>query len=569
MNKIYFIVLLLFCKTSWSTAQDYYFIRDYFVDLQLQKNGTIKITELLEVHYNEPRHGIMRDIPLEYNVSSNVSGSFLDKWFYHKLFVENIEVKNHPFKVLNQGIGIRLKIGDPDKLVDGDQRYQISYEIKNGLLHNNDKIELYWNLIGDYIEEEVKNAGFKVSIPKDIQVNKEDIDVYTGVYGAKEKNAIINFQNGVLTGESSEPLGRHKAMTVAIRMPEGAIEMYPAYKLWFYHFKYLILPILMLFGFMYFWWKVGRDTSLADMVAYMPPKKMDPAMAGFAIDIKANKRDALSLIPYFGVNGYLKVEHKHNKGIFAEDEITFTKIKKLPGDAPAHQKLFFDGLFDNGDKILLSSLKDSFYTTLNSTLSAIKDSVMHSDYFTPKSVKVYWNSIWIIIVLGILNSVFCFLSGRLVFLGITILITILMTIYTYILLKRSQSGDELFKEIHGFRKFIRLAEKDKLEFLIKEDPGYFDKTLPYAIAFDCAKEWCNKFNGLDIPPPQWYSSNIPFYTTSSGFNVTQFNDVMSSSLDNMRTVMSSAPSSSGSSGSSGGGGGFSGGGFGGGGVSSW
>ncbi len=552
-----------------SIAQDYYYIEDFFVDMKLDKKGVIKVTELIKIHYNEPRHGIYRDLPLSYRISEKTSGSFLDKWFPHDLFISDIEVKNFKFKDELLGVGVRLKIGDADVLVDGDQLYQISYTIENGLLHNKEHTELYWNLVGDYIEEEVKHAGFKVTIPNDIAVNPSDIDVWTGPYGQREHNVTSNFENGILTGETISTLGRRQALTIAIRMPPGAVSAYPTYKLWWYHFKYLLIPIFMLFGFWYFWWKYGRDTSLADMVAYLPPKTMDPAMSGFAIDIKANKRDALSLIPYFGANGLLTVEHKENKGIFAEDEITFTKLKELPANAPPHQKLFFNGLFEGKTKVKLSSLKDSFYTTLNSTLSSISDVVMSSDYFTKESVRLYWNSIWIFILLGVINSVYCFFSGRLIFLGITILITILLALYAFILLKRSQSGDELFKEINGFRKFIRLAEKDKLEFLVKEDPSYFDKTLPYAIAFDCADEWSKKFKGLELPAPQWYSSNVPFYYASSGFNVSQFNSVMSSSLDEMRTVMSSTPSSSGSGSSGGGGGGFSGGGFGGGGVSSW
>jgi uncharacterized membrane protein len=569
MNRLFLLLSSCLLLSFNGIAQDYYYIEDFFVDLKLDKEGVIKITELIKIHFNEPRHGIYRDLPLSYRVSDKVSGSFFDKWFPHDLFISDVEVKNFKFKDELLGVGVRLKIGDADILVDGDQLYQISYTIRNGLLHNEKNTELYWNLVGDDIEEEVKHAGFKVTIPHDIPIKSSDIDVWTGTYGQRDHNVTTQFENGVLTGETTESLGRRQALTVALRMPPGAVKAYPAYRLFIYHFKYLLIPIFMLFGFLYFWWKYGRDTRLADMVAYLPPKNMDPAMSGFAIDIKANKRDALSLIPYFGANGLLKVEHKENKGIFAEDEITFTKLKDLPSNAPPHQKIFFNGLFEGRKVVKLSSLKDSFYMTLNSTLSSISDVVMSSDYFTKQSVKLYWNSIWIFILLGVINSVYCFFSGRLIFLGLTIVITILLAWYAYILLKRSQSGDEKFKEINGFRKFIRLAEKDKLEFLVKEDPSYFDKTLPYAIAFDCADEWCKKFKGLEIPAPQWYSSNVPFYNSATGFNVSQFNHTMSSSLSDMRSVMSSTPSSSGSGSSSGGGGGFSGGGFGGGGVSSW
>lgn len=64
---------------------------------------------------------------------------------------------------------------------------------------------------------------------------------------------------------------------------------------------------------------------------------MDSALAGFAIDIKSNQRDALSLIPYFGSLGYLKL-NMSKKRTFSSDEMTFIKLKELSSDAPAHQK---------------------------------------------------------------------------------------------------------------------------------------------------------------------------------------------------------------------------------------
>jgi uncharacterized membrane protein YgcG len=569
MYRILCILLLLFAGYVYSPAQDDYYIKDYFVDLRLEKNGKIKITELLRIHFNVPRHGIYRDLPLEYNVPSNVWGSFLDQLFFHKLFIDDIEVRNHPFKKQSFGTGVRLKIGDKDKFVHGEQLYQISYTIENGLLHGDNQTELYWNLIGDYISEEVQHAGFKITLPEGIQIQAGDINVWTGKYGAREQDVNYELKNGIITGETTESLGRNKAMTVSIRMPSNAVAKFPAYRLWFYHLKFLFIPVLLILGFWYIWWNHGRDTRLADMVGYLPPKNMDPALAGFAIDIKANKRDALALIPYFGANGFLKVDHKKNKGIFSEDEITLYKLKDLPSNAPAHQKVFFNALFKNRDIVALSSLKEKFHSNLLQTLDSIGDTVLSSDYFIPKTVSIYRNSIWIVIVLGIINAVFCFFAGRFVFLALSLMIAAILAWFSYLHLKRSQTGDEKLKEINGFRKFIRLAEKDKLNFLVKEDPSYFDKTLPYAIAFDCADEWSEKFKGLTLPAPQWYTSNVPYYNSMSGFNAADFNKAMSTSLDEMRTVMSSVPSSSGSSGSSGGGGGFSGGGFGGGGVSSW
>ncbi|MEI2693960.1 MAG: DUF2207 domain-containing protein [Saprospiraceae bacterium] len=561
-----YVLIVLFSFVN-AYAQEFYYIPNYRVEIKVLKDGSLDITETIQAQFTEPRHGLLVDKPLKYKVDTRTSGEWLDQLFPHELFIENIRVEQHNFEVQRMGTGIRIKIGDADKYVEGQQIYKIHYKIWNGLLHGNGKTELYWNLIGDHWNSDIRKLDFKIEIPKGINLTSSDYEIRTGTYGAREQAGVINYNNGVFEGYSTETLGNGKAMTVAIRMPEGIIQTYSKTSLWFYHFKYVLLPLMMLVSFFYSWWKHGRDTKLADMVAYMPPKDMDSALAGYAIDIRSDKRDALSLIPYFGSLGYLKIEHLKKKGFFEEDQITFIKLKPLPANAAPHQRMFFEGLFASRDRVTLESLKDSFYVTLQNTLQSIKDSVLNSDYFTRKSVSIYWTAIWSIILSAILNAVFCFFAGRFVFLGLTILLALVLILIAFILLKRSQKGDEEFKEIKGFKKFIKLAEKSKLEFLIKEDPSYFDKTLPYAIAFNCVDEWCDKFNGIQMQAPTWYSSNVPFYNSSGVWNMSNFSETMSSSLSEMRSVMSSQPSSSGSS--SGGGGSFSGGGFGGGGGSSW
>lgn len=561
-GNIFFILLLLF--GGLLNAQSDFVIKNYHTGIILNKDGSFEVEEVLKVLFYAQRHGIKRDIPTEYNISAEESGSIFDRLFNHELFIKDIKVEGHPFSVNSLGYGVQIKIGDPDVYVSGEQIYRITYKVYNGIIKKNNKTELYWNLIGDHWTADIIEADFSLKIPEGIDFDPNDFEVRTGTYGSSEQTASARWEGRVLSGSALETLGNGKAMTIAMRFPQHSIPLYSQFNLFLHYFKFLLLPILMLIAFLYVWYKDGIDRKMADVVSYLPPKQMDSALAGFAIDIKANTRDAISLIPYFGHKGFLRLEQGND-----EDDMTFYKLKDLPQDAPAHQKLFFEGLFAYKSSVRLSTLKNKFYKTLAATQTAINNEIMNSDYFTDKSKFNYWNSIWVIIVATIINSIFCFLSGRMLFMAATIILAVILLVFAYVLLKRSERGDHLFKDVKGFKKFIDLAEKDKLEFLIKEDPEYFDKTLPYAIAFNLTKNWVSKFKDLQIPEPQWYSSNA--YTPHgfhSSFNPVTFGNSLSSSLSEMRTVMSSQPSSSGSSGSSGGGS-FSGGGFGGGGGSSW
>jgi len=130
--------------------------------------------------------------------------------------------------------------------------------------------------------------------------------------------------------------------------------------------------------------------------------------------------------------------------------------------------------------------------------------------------------------------------------------------------KRTDRGNEWMGKILGLRNFIILAEKDRLETLVTENPSYFYRILPYAYVLGITDMWIRNFEGIALQPPTWYYGHGAF--TPILF-AASFNNAMST----FGSRMTSSPPSSGSGGGGGGfsGGGFSGGGGGGGGGGSW
>jgi uncharacterized membrane protein YgcG len=127
--------------------------------------------------------------------------------------------------------------------------------------------------------------------------------------------------------------------------------------------------------------------------------------------------------------------------------------------------------------------------------------------------------------------------------------------------KRSPDGNKTYQKLEGFRQFVKKAERPVIERLMKEDPLYYDHTMPFALAFGYLKQWNNQFEGLLSQPPSWYGT-----PGMHGAHMTQswsnFSESFPSEINSIGSVFSSSPSSSGSGGS---GGGSSGGGSGGGG----
>lgn len=107
----------------------------------------------------------------------------------------------------------------------------------------------------------------------------------------------------------------------------------------------------------------------------------------------------------------------------------------------------------------------------------------------------------------------------------------------------------------GFRDYIRLAEKDKMETMLEENPSFYYDILPYAQVLGVSDIWTDKFAGLSMQPPYWAMN-----THVSLFDVYVIHSLLRSTSATLSHSFHSLPQ-----GASGSGGGFGGGGFGGGG----
>lgn len=126
--------------------------------------------------------------------------------------------------------------------------------------------------------------------------------------------------------------------------------------------------------------------------------------------------------------------------------------------------------------------------------------------------------------------------------------------------KRTPYGIQMLGKLLGFKNFLAVAEKSRIEQLVDQNPTYFYDVLPYAYVLGVTDKWSEKFEGIAMQPPEWYRSGY----NRGAFSPHLFQHSLFLSLGEMGNYMTSQPSSKG-----GRGGGFSGGGFGGGGGGSW
>lgn len=147
---------------------------------------------------------------------------------------------------------------------------------------------------------------------------------------------------------------------------------------------------------------------------------------------------------------------------------------------------------------------------------------------------------------------------------IGLLCIMILTICFEYLPKRTKYGNDMYGKILGFKNFLEVAEKERLEALVMKDPTFFYDILPYAYVLNVSDKWIRKFSQIAVAEPTWYEDN------NSGFSVTSFGKSFNKTMNSANERMASSSASSGGDSSGGSsGGGSSGGGSGGGGGGSW
>ncbi len=572
MKKLFAIVIFLIGIIGRTTAQEYFTISNYSINLRVNKDASLDIVEKINVHFTEQRHGIIRKIPYKYKIQELPAGAQqaerpLQSGGYNRTIVENINVPGWNYDVGNDGDFKSIKIGSANKYVVGDQQYIISYHVLNAINFFKDHSELYFNLIGDQWATTISDVNFIIELPGELPGTKNYF-LATGSTGSKENKTQSKWiDNKTFSGKTTEALNAYEGLTIGISFPAGYL-IKPDYSL--NGIYWLLLPFIVFAGMFFVWKKWGKDEEVVVQTEFYPPENISPGVSGYIIDGKLDRRDLTALVPYWGAGGYLQINETERKfllGLIKTKEYEFVKLKELPEGSPSFEKTLFNGIFKTGDHVSLSDLKDVLYVSMNAAKEQLKAEVDRNDYYVKYSrgMVVFFAIVGITaFVFGIIKLATYWYENK--WMGISLLASaIFILIFGLLMSKKTPKGTVLYQKLLGFKEFIKSVEKDRLQEFLKQDQNYFDKVLPYAIVFDVADKWKDKLKGLDIPPPNWYHGSY-----AGNFNTLMFMNSLDHSMRSMTNTFYSSPSSSGSSGGSfSGGGGFSGGGFGGGGGSSW
>ena len=573
---------------------DTYYVRNYQVRYEYESGRTFKVTEEITAVFTvSGKHGIIRDLP--YN-----SGETYDD-------IRSDDI----FDTKSSNGFISLYLGDAYQTVPIDTpiTYSLEYTFELPASAGNDTV--YINLIGGGWTTSIEKAICTLVLPTtpiDMLVNDED---FTGNYSLDGNTVTVTVQE----------LSSFTPVTVQCAFEKGVLggAVPDAGEI-----TILVIAAILLVTTIVLILLIPKHDTLP-VVNFEPPQGIDPLLAGALIDGTVQNGDITSLIYYWAYKKKLFID------LTDEKDPVLRKRDNLDESASEHEKTVFARLFRDGDTIAVSSLANSFYQTaekakklaekqapkmftkgskilsfcmtaaaafiiagviffrglniqnsafmIGALIALVPFAAIYAIgyWYQKNSLRVFKKALAGILigqtaVAAVFTTCICILIPQMILLDIIkpflCLLTALTAILAPFLLRRRKEYVDELNPLLGFRDFIRLAEKDRLEMMLEQDPEYYYNVLPYAQVLGVSDIWEEKFKDIKMDPPVWA---IAPNTTLLNFVV--LNSVMRSATRNMASTFVSRPASSGRSGGGrfgGGGGGFrGGGGSGGGGGRSW
>ena len=138
-------------------------IKNYNIDIQINKDGTLLINEKLDYYTSlTTKHGIFRDIPTNSRGKLGINNGILINMNY-------INLDGSPESSVKTKFseGIRYRIGSADYYLNpGDHKYSLNYTAENAIKTKNGIYQIYWNAIGQFWDFPVLNSKIIIHYEK-------------------------------------------------------------------------------------------------------------------------------------------------------------------------------------------------------------------------------------------------------------------------------------------------------------------------------------------------------------------------------------------------------------------
>ncbi len=537
----------------------------------VRTNGSMQVTETIRVRSQaaQIRHGIYRDFPQLYPGRWGLR----TQTGFDVLSVRR-DGRPEPYRTQNRANGTRVYFGSASvDLPPGIYTYELVYETDNQLGFFKEHDELYWNVTGNGWMFPIQNATATITLPEGAEPG--NLEAYTGPQGAKGKEYTSKVIDGRPRFQTTRVLGPGEGLTIVVTWPKGFVRPASApgsLAIMIRANKSLALAVagwlLALIYYVVVWAVVGKDPKPGTIIPlYDAPRGFSPAAVRYLARMGFDNRTLTAAILNLAVKGKLTIHEYQDKAytLFRTDAAI---------DGLAYEEIgLLCKLFEDGSRLALLQVN---YQTLQDATKTLKERLSEAEekiYFLRN--LLYWVP-GLLLVLASLATLFIAAANDGPSAPVPWIIGVaasglsLVVLFYYLLKAPTSKGRRILDQIEGFRLYLSVAEKDRLNLENPPDrtPELFERFLPYSLALGVEQKWSEQFaavlaaagQGGTAYSPSWYSGR-----SWTGTDVGSLTCSMSNSLSSAIASASTTPGSSSGSG----GGGSSGGGGGGGGGGGW
>ena len=545
--------------------------------ITVNQDGSMRIENTITaiVTGDQIQHGIYYDFPTIYSNTKTGGRLVID----FRVLGAQRDGQAEPYTVENLSNGKRVKIGSADTLIDpGEHTWVLRFSVDRELGYFADHDELYWNVTGNGWVFPIERASATVTLPTGAAAQITGLQAYTGASGSTT-SAVTTTQtvDGTPTFVTTSILNPGEGLTIVVGWPKGYVTPPNATTRlgWFLRDNSALIAGLLgvLLVFLYYmivWYRYGKDPERGTVFArFAPPEGMSPGGVRYLSRMAHDSKAFTAALIDMAVKRYISIHQEHHKYWIERD----TAPESVLSD---------DELALAGALIGTSARVDFEQAHAEEIQRAILASTrpLEADYqprFFVSNTGYLLTGILLSVGVAVLTF-FLSTSGTAsqfvapVVVGIAL--AIMAVVFGSTLKSYTQEGRKLADEVAGFKMYLSVTEKDRMNLLNPPDrtPETFEKYLPFALALDVEQRWSEQFASVFAGmaaegrpyAPMWY-----YGAYWNPANPAAFASSIGTGFSNAISASAVAPGSKSGFRGGGGGGGFSGGGGGGGGGGGW
>ena len=439
----------------------------------------------------------------------------------------------------------------------GDQTFTLTYSLP-GLVSKGEesqKLELPLLAAQDY---RVGQVALAVNLPK----NFTSFPSFTsGYYGEIIEDYMEFSASGkAVVGTVNVILQDSDSLTMSLTVPEGYFA--GRYKEGGLSKVLTVVVILLVVLALLYWWRTLQSTALRPQARTLPPDGVNPGDLPYLL--AGGNADFNMLVSHWATLGYLSF-YVNKSG-----HVILRRRMSMGHERRAYERKLFDLLFGNdnlcdgasvrykkvgeramavlprywGKRLydkrsgspflakLLCCLASAFATVI--AMDAVGPEKLHGLFLIVGFVAGFalcwlmqsafgrfYLGDWVRVAIGCCCGLLLLILGGLGGIALTMAPTVAVAAFigwqTTHGGRRSPYGQEVISQTMGFRRFLLHVSEHHLLQMLRRDPQFFYKMLPYAEAMGQGRRFVALFHDVQLEPCQWYEAARGTPTTASAF----------------------------------------------------